>query len=319
MSTTSIPEPRTQTPVELVPLPVQPARPKPKRIGRLLLWLAFLALSAAAAFGVNALYHRLSVGKQVVIPTAVVKRGDVSLSITARGDLRGGNPEPLIAPMIGGTELHIISMKKTGEVVKPGDVVLQFDTTEQEYKLREAEADLAEAEQHLIQAKAQWQADDEEDQSSLAKAEADLRLAELEARKNPLVPAITAKQNDLVVAAAKDHLEQLHKNVANRKATGDASVATQEAGRGKAESQAVTAKTNIAAMTLRAKHGGYFSASSKHRVQLLLRWDDVFSLPGGRQHPAGNNGGGDSGPLGFCGRRSHWRVGSRSPCRRCAS
>jgi len=258
MSTTSIPEPQPQSVLEVSPAPA-PTKPKSKGTGRLLLWLAFLALSAAAAFGVNALYHRLSVGKQVVIPTAVVKRGDVSLSITARGDLRGGNPEPLIAPMIGGTELHIISMKKTGEVVKPGDVVLQFDTTEQEYKLREAEADLAEAEQHLIQAKAQWQADDEEDQSSLAKAEADLRLAELEARKNPLVPAITAKQNDLVVAAAKDHLEQLHKNVANRKATGDASVATQEAGRGKAESQAVTAKANIAAMTIKAKRGGYFS------------------------------------------------------------
>ncbi len=258
MSATSIPEPQTQSVLESAAVRL-PEKPQPKKTGRAWLWLVLLALGATAVYGLNALYHRLGAGKQVVIPTAVVKKGDVSLSISARGDLRGGNPELLMAPMMGGAELHITSMKKTGELVKPGDVVLQFDTTEQEYKLKEAQADLAEAEQHLIQAKAQRQADDEEDQASMAKAEADLKLAELEARKNPLLPVITAKQNDLVVAAAKDHLEQLHQNITNRKATGDASVATQEAGRGKAESQAITAKANIAAMTIKAKHGGYFS------------------------------------------------------------
>jgi hypothetical protein len=257
--TASLPETQTElTPPVQIPPPAEAPRPK-RNSGQLILWLVVLTVAALAVAGGRALYQRLGAGKQTVIPTAVVKKGDVDLSISARGDLRGGNPEALVAPMTGGSELHITFMKKTGELVKPGDMVVAFDTTEQEYKVKEADGDLAEAEQHLIQAKAQRQADDEEDQSSLAKAESDLKLAELEARKNPLLPAITAKQNDLLVAAAKDHLDQLRKNVANRKATGDAAVATQEAGRGKAESQGVTARANIAAMTLKAKHGGYFS------------------------------------------------------------
>ena len=36
--------------------------------------------------------------------------------------------------------------------MKAGDVVAQFDTTEETYKLREAEADLAESEQQVVQA-----------------------------------------------------------------------------------------------------------------------------------------------------------------------
>ena len=54
-------------------------------------------------------------------------------------------------------------------------MVAEFDTTEQEYKLKEAEADLAEAEAHLAQAKAQNDAQDEEDRYALLKAESDVR------------------------------------------------------------------------------------------------------------------------------------------------
>ena len=143
--------------------------------------------------------------------------------------------------------------------MKTGQVVAEFDTTEQEYKLKEAEADLAEAEAHLAQAKAQNDAQDEEDRYALLKAESDVRLAELDVRKNPLLPSLTAKENTLTLDAAKDHLTQLQHNLANRKATNQAAIAIQEAARGKAESQAKTARENIEAMTLKAHRDGYVS------------------------------------------------------------
>jgi len=46
----------------------------------------------------------------------------------------------------------------------------------------------------VIQAEAQMQAKEEEDNYLLIKARADLKLAELEVRKNPLVSVIAAKQ-----------------------------------------------------------------------------------------------------------------------------
>ena len=146
-----------------------------------------------------------------------------------------------------------------GEQIKPGDVIVKFDTGEQEYKLKEAEADVAEAQQKIVQAKAQRDAQREEDQYALIKAATDVKVAELDVRKAPLLPAITAKQNSLALDSAKEHLGQVQQNLANRATTGDAGIAKEEAGQTKAASQAKTAHENIDAMTLRAKHAGYVS------------------------------------------------------------
>jgi multidrug efflux pump subunit AcrA (membrane-fusion protein) len=238
------------------PAHARPRRPVAWRRWLILTAVLICAIAAPAWYGTKA-YRALSASSQVVIPTATVQRGDLSLAVTARGSVNGGNPEVLTAPLTGGSDMHITELRRTGEPVKAGDVVIQFDITEQEYKLKEAEADLAEAEQHLIQAKAQQGADQEEDRYALLKAQSDVKLAELDVRKNPIIPAITAKQNDLALAAAKDHLAQLEQNLANRKATNDAAIAMQEAGRGKAEAQGGTARRNIDAMTLRAHRSGY--------------------------------------------------------------
>jgi HlyD family secretion protein len=227
------------------------------------------AAAGATWYGVRA-YRAITEPTQVVIPTAKVQRGDLTLTVTANGELRGGNPEVLTAPLIGGTDLHLTTLKTSGEPVNAGEVVVEFDTTEQEYKLKEAEADLAEAEQHLIQADAERQAQEEEDTYAVTKAKADLHTAELDVRKNPLLPAITAKENTLALEAAQDHLKQLEHNIANRKATTDAALAIQQAGKGKAESQAKTAKQNIEAMTLRAHRDGYFSVKANTSGNMMF-------------------------------------------------
>ena len=211
--------------------------------------------------------HRVTAS---AVPTARVERGDLNLAITAKGDLRGQNPEVLTAPMTGGNELHLTYLLTSGTPVKEGDVVVKFDTAEQEYKLKEAEADLAEAQQHVLQAKATEQAQEEEDRYALLKAAHDVTLAELDVRKDPLLAAITAKQNDLALAGARDHQEQLTKNLANRKATNDAAAKIQEAGSAKAEAQAAAARDNIEAMTLRANRAGYVSVDRNANVDFFF-------------------------------------------------
>lgn len=218
----------------------------------------------------------------------------MSLAITARGELRGGNPEVLTAPMMGGTELHITRLLKTGEPVKAGDVVVQFDTTEQEFKLKEALADVAEAEQHLIQAKAERDAQQEEDRYALEKAQTDVTLAELDVRKNPLLPAITAKQNDLALKSARDHLKQVQQNLANRQATGEAGIAIQNAGRAKAEAQATTARQNIESMTLRRAAFGICFGQTEYFHQHCVRRNDAAVVPGRRFGASWNGRGGNS-------------------------
>ena len=103
------------------------------------------------------------------------KRGDVTITVTAKGELPGGNSEMLSAPMTGGGDMAITFLREPGRTGEAGDVVVKFDTTEQEFKLKEAEADLAEAEQQVIQAQADNQAKEEETRYALLQAKADVR------------------------------------------------------------------------------------------------------------------------------------------------
>lgn len=229
-----------------------------KRLRRVLVPLIVLAALGLGGWGgVHVLRRVNAAGKPRSVPVTVVKRGDVTVSVTARGELQGGNSQVLAAPMTGSRDMAITFLRKPGEVVKEGDVVAQLDTTEEEYKLREAEADLAEAEQQVVQAKAESAARQEEDNYALIKAKADLRLAELEARRNPLVAAIVARQNDLALASARDQLRQLEQDLSARRATADAGIAIQQAAQKKALALTETARKNIESMTLKAKSAGY--------------------------------------------------------------
>jgi multidrug efflux pump subunit AcrA (membrane-fusion protein) len=193
------------------------------------------------------------------VPTTLVQRGDVTFTITARGEIQGTQSVMLTAPMTGAAEAVITSLREAGELVKTGDIVVEFDTTDVAFDLREAEADLAEAQQKLEQSKAESLAREEEARFALLKAESELKLAELECRRNELVAAIVARQNDLAASAARDRLEQLEADLASRKATSEAGVAIQEAALRKAQVKMETAQRTIAAMTLRAPREGYVS------------------------------------------------------------
>lgn len=227
---------------------------------------AFIAL---AAWGGVRLYRATNTSVEAAVPTTGVKRGDVTFAVYARAEFQGGNSIMLTAPMVGGGDMSIKSLRSPGELVKTGDIVAEFDTTEQAYKLKEAEADLAEAEQKVMQAQAQMQAKEEEDNYLLIKARSDLRQAELEARKNPVVSGIQAKENDLAVEGARATLDQLTRDLANRKATSQAGVEIQNAVVAKSKVQIETAKRNIEQMTLRAPRDGYVNVQTNTNTNFL--------------------------------------------------
>jgi len=154
---------------------------------------------------------------------------------------------------------------------------VDFDTTEQDYKLREAEADLAEAEAHLAQAQAESQAQQEEDRYALLKAQADVKQAEFDVRKNKLLSNIAARQNELALQAAQDQLKELQDDLGNRKATGAAGIAMQEAARSKARMQADTARKNIENMTLRTKNGGYVAIRQNTNLNFFM-WGQTLPI-----------------------------------------
>ena len=231
--------------------------------------LAALIVLGAAATSLPRLYEILAPQPPTVIPSTRVKLGDVTFTIYADGNLQGGNSRMLTAPMTGNPQMALTELRKSGEPVQEGDVVARFDTTEETYRLREAEADLAEAEQQVLGAENEALAKEEELNCELIKARGDLRQAELEALRNPLLAAIAARQNDLALEGARDRLSKLERDYPQRKAAAKASIAIQQAARQKAKVQSETARRNIDMMTLKAPAGGYINVERNTNTNIF--------------------------------------------------
>ncbi|MEP7365768.1 MAG: efflux RND transporter periplasmic adaptor subunit [Acidobacteriota bacterium] len=229
-----------------------------------------LALLGLIGFGAWKMAPAVTQAKSMEVPATSVKRGDVEFMITARGELQGGNTQMLSVPMTGGQPAAITMLRQNGEMVKEGDAVVQFDTTEQEFKLREAEADLAEAEQQIVQAKAEADAKEEETRYAVLQAQANVQLADIEMQRNEILPRLLVRQNEMALAAAKDQLQKIEKDLTNRMATARSGIAIQEAAQAKAKVKADTARKNIEAMTLKAKAPGY--AAIQQNDEGNLRW-----------------------------------------------
>jgi hypothetical protein len=230
-----------------------------------------LAILCALAYGAVRLVRATATDTALELPTTRVKRGKVVLTVAARGELQGGNSEMLTAPMTGGGDMAITYLRDPGELVQSGDVVVQFDTTEQDYRLKEAEADFAEAQQNVIKAEADAEASEEESRYAKISADSDVKLAEIEVRRNPFLSAIAARQNDIALEAARNKQRQTTQDYTNKRATFTAGIAIQKAVENKAKVAADIAAKNIENMTLKAKTAGYVNVQQNSN-QNMIYW-----------------------------------------------
>ena len=228
-----------------------------------------LALVGLGVWGGRRLVRAATAPTGAEIPTTRIKKGRVTLAVSARGELQGGNSEMLTVPMVGGGPVAITYLREPGELVKPGDVVAELDTTQQEYNLKEALADLAEAQAKVEQAQADAEANEEETRYQLLSAQGDVRQAELDARKNPLLPAIQARQNLIALEAAKNRERQAEQDQVNKKANALAGIDIQKAAENKARVTADTAQKTIDSLTLRAKTAGYVNVQQNTNLNMM--------------------------------------------------
>ena len=137
------------------------------------------------------------------IPVGQVKRGDMELKVVATGELRATHTITLTAPPVGGGALQITRLSHTGVAVKKGDIVIEFDPSEQRYKLEQNRSELLQAEQEITKAKADAAVLAAQDKVALLKDRFDVRRAELDVQKNELVSAIDGKKNQLALEQAQ--------------------------------------------------------------------------------------------------------------------
>ena len=179
------------------------------------------------------------------IPTATVKEVDLQLKVSTTGVLKTAQSRTIIAPPIAGGTLQIITLARSGALVRTGDVVLEFDPSQQEYNLGQNRSDLLQAEQEIVKAKADADVQTAEDQTALLKAKYAVRRAELEVTKNELVSPIDAQKNLLALDEAKRALTQLQQDIQSHSASNQAALAISEEKRHKARLSMEQAEQNI--------------------------------------------------------------------------
>jgi len=123
----------------------------------------------------------------------------------------------------------------------------------------------------VIRAESDALATSEESQYAMVSAQFDVKLAELEIRRNPLIAAITARQNEILLEAARNRLRQAGQDFDNKKTTSSAGIDIQKALENKAKVMADIARKNIENMTLKAKTGGYVNIQQNSN-QNMMYW-----------------------------------------------
>jgi multidrug efflux pump subunit AcrA (membrane-fusion protein) len=233
-----------------------------------------LALIAAAVIAWGALRFARAAAATVPIssdtPVTRVKRGSVAITVSAAGALQGANAETLAAPTVAQDTLNVTFLREPGELVQPGDVVAEFDTTQQEYNLKEAESDLAEANENLAQTEAANAATEEENYYTVEAAKAAVKTAEQDIRRKEVEAALSGRLHEIALEAAQNHLKQAEQDQINQKKSADAALAIQKANQSKAKVSADLARKNIESMTLKAKTGGYVSVSQNTFNMFIL-------------------------------------------------
>lgn len=224
---------------------------------RRVIWaVVFLTVVAVGAAIATALPDMPERGR--TIPTSRVTKGTLPLTVHGQGDLRAGRTTTLVAPAVGGM-LRVVSMLQTGMAVKTGDVIVEFDPTDQQFAVEQARTEVAEADQEIVKMKADAVAQAAQDEVALLTARFEVRRAELDASGNEFIGAIDAKKNLLTLEEARRRLAQLEEDVKSRAATNQASLAVVQEKRNKALLAMERAKQVIDSLVLRASMDGVVS------------------------------------------------------------
>ncbi len=222
-------------------------------------WVILAVLLALGVAAVIAMSRTRPVADASSIPVAQVKRGDMDLQVHATGELSASNISVVVAPAIGGDALQITSLARTGEPIKKGDVVVEFDPSEQRYKLEQSHSELLQAEQEITKANADAAVLAAEDKVALLKAQYGVRRAELDVEKNELVSKIDGEKNDLALTHAKRVLAELEADIESHHASGQASIFLAQEKHNKAKIAMDQAKQNLDRMRVIAPMNGLVS------------------------------------------------------------
>jgi HlyD family secretion protein len=220
-------------------------------------WIIGVAV-AVVLLGIAAVGWSRVVPAASLVPTAALQRGRVEVRVHIAGDLRATRTVQMFVPPMGGA-VTIVSLANSGTAVAAGDLIAEFDASEQEFALEQATFELQLADQEIVKAEAEAAVVVAEDEVALLTARFNVRRAEMDAKANELVGSLVAQQNTMLLAEARERLTAVERDVQSHRATSKASTAMIREKRTKAQASVAVATRNIESLRVRAPFDGIVS------------------------------------------------------------
>jgi HlyD family secretion protein len=201
------------------------------------------------------------------VPTAPVRKGDLTITMKLSGDIRAMHSVTLYAPF-SVTDVKLVEVAKSGTMVKAGDTVAVIDATQEKDKVKEQESNVKQADKETDKVKATQHQVDEQAHLDVAQARYDVEGAKLDTKKGEILSEIDAGKAHLVLQTDERHLQELLNDDDARETSKSADLNTVARKRKKAESDMTLAKTNIDLLTIKAPIDGMVVILPNWRSQM---------------------------------------------------
>jgi len=184
--------------------------------------LMLVILAGGAWYGYR--YYKSMPERQDLIPVAKVQRGDVVIRAYSRGELKPVRTLTLTAPNLFGT-VQVTDLAPVGSLAKEKDLVVEYDDSERQSALEEARLSVQSVDEQIKKAKADLAIQQSQDTVTLLKTRYNVRRAQLDVQRNPIIAEIDGKKNVLTLEQQKRALQQLETDIQARQDQADSQMA----------------------------------------------------------------------------------------------
>lgn len=218
--------------------------------------LAVGIVLVVVAAGSVAAVARLRRSGSTTLPTAVAAKTTFVDYLQLRGEIRPVRSTVLSAPMSGASDLLILTLARNGAVVEPGQIVVQFDTTNQQRTLEQKQSELKQAESEIEKALAEQRRRVQAATTALEQAESAATRAKLDLQGADLRPRVEAEHFRIKLLDAGEVVREAEHKLEAERASTAADVASARQKRDKASFDVRETERTMAGMTLKAPGRG---------------------------------------------------------------
>jgi HlyD family secretion protein len=185
--------------------------------------------------------------------TATIARRDFVRSIRLTGTVEAVQATTISTPRLAGQtipSLVITRLIRPGTIVKPGDLLVEFDRQDQLKNALDRRVELNDLDQQIRKKQAEEASARMRDETEITQAESSLTRAELEVSKNELLPKIQAEKNNQTLQEAQARLKQLRTTFDLKRKAAEADLKILQIRRDRAENAMKQAESNAGKMSI---------------------------------------------------------------------